>query len=566
MKLTDLQANDLLTALKTVDGAGSGLDTDKVRGTNPFTANKNKIINGDMQVAQRGRVHYLENDSDYTIDRVKVSTDNDNAVEVRQELIYSVDEGSWKDETNPFGDGKQHNLWQFDGNADDTNGNNDGILHGDATFVDDVLPGIGSCKVLSLDGDRDYVSTDFKIGEQTQYTLSAWFKTSEQQNAVILGSKDSDGTAEKVRGSITLLDNNSLELTMGDDDNVSTEKAYLPYSYSKNNWNNIVVSINNDKQTLYYNGKKVGTYTLSINTGTSSDYKYSIGREGESDTNYFKGKIARAKIFLDKALTEDEIRKLYVEDSKYITKTHIRTNIMKKGDTYTVTPYEYRFEGQDIVPLINDKAVLSFNLASSKNQDFTIRLKYPDGSEFKSATISYNGDKEFTKHSVVFDMTELDISKIPLDENLGLILTIGENDELDVGNFIRLTDIQLEAGEVATEFERVSYDIQLSKCMRYFEVFHINDFSFGYLENTTRARFVFNFNKNKRIIPNVLNIKPECFYIVPTGTRRIVEEIKELRTNSHGVLLTGIWEKETSTDGDGILVQVNQSFYIDAEL
>jgi hypothetical protein len=214
-----------------------------------------------------------------------------------------------------------------------------------------------------------------------------------------------------------------------------------------------------------------------------------------------EGIIDQVRIF-NRALTEDEVKKIYVEDSQYIFKKHLRANLITKGDTYTVTPYEYRFEGQYIADILikKESSVISFELASSVNKDYTVRLYYPDGTLYDSKTITYDGDKEFQKHSVVFDFSNIDLTKVNLDENLGLVLTIGENDEINEGDYLRLINVQFEKGSVATEFEVVPYESQLNRCLRYYEVA-----KYGLQErvaNATERKSTYVKIKQKRIIPN----------------------------------------------------------------
>ena len=566
MKLTDLQANDLLATLKTVDGTGSGLDTDKVRGTNPFTANKNKIINGDIQVAQRGRMHYLENDSDYTIDRVKVTINDDNAVEVRQEVIYSPTEGSLKDTKDPFGDDSEIAFYKFEDNADDEHGDHNGQWKDkDGNDIDGTYDNGKFGKGAKFDGESyiDIGSLD-SILSQNSYTITGWLSWESDGGTFInLRNKDSDGSSSDCKGGVFIIKDEKLQFTVKGTDDSSNITKILDVSNMTKVFNFVVISHNVDNKaiSLHINNEHITTINYSGNLIFEDDVTGLIGVHHYSDDiyrNYFNGIIDQVRIF-NKILSEDEIRKLYVEDSKYITKTHMRTNLMQKRDTYTVTLYEYRFEGQDIVPLMNDKAVLSFNLASSKNQDFTVRLKYPDGSEFKKEIITYDGNKEFTKHSVVFDMADLDVSKISIDENLGLILTIGENDELDVGDFIRLTDVQLEVGKIATEFERISYDIQLDKCMRYFEKvkFHKNN------DGTDDNKYFIWDIQFMQIKRNNPSLTVENLQTYQTDTSLEINSGYIFNSNLDkrcGVLL------KTSPNDDNHYVEITGTILVDAEL
>jgi len=472
-------SDNILKQIQGVDGIGSGIDTDLVRGEVLSKYGfKNKIINGDMSVTQRGRMFSFEDDGDYTADRWYTEI-QDGKEYVRQEIVWSKDEGSWKDETDPFDDGSQHNLWQFDGDATDTNGNNDGTLNGDASFVDDYIPGIGAVKVLTLDGDGDYVSTDFKIDDSDKYTLSSWFKTDTKQNsACILGSRDSDGTSEYIRGTIEL-DSDILQLSMGDDSDVSYHKVNIP-KYYNNTLHNIVIAIDGYNQTVYFDSKKIGTYTLDVSAGTSSDYTYSIGRLGEEDGNYFKGQIARTRVFLGKALTQDEVYKLYVEDEKYIQQKQLRSVITKDDTISKYQPFTYRFEGKDLIDYKDEKVTISFNVRSNQTGDFSLSLINQSTDDKQSYITKFNygnDDNTFQKVNVTVPLSDFD-KFIRDNEELGFELVIaGIGDETDTegiqdgeyfylkdtvklseNDWIAVTDAQLEVGDIVTEFERKSYE------------------------------------------------------------------------------------------------------------
>jgi len=74
------------------------------------------------------------------------------------------------------------------------------------------------------------------------------------------------------------------------------------------------------------------------------------------------------------------------------------------------------------------------------------------------------------------------------------------------GNFIEIAEVQLEEGDVATEFEHVPYDIQLLRCMRYYEkAFNPNEMAHGRLVvvGLTRSFPYIPFKVQKRTTPTI---------------------------------------------------------------
>ena len=63
-------------------------------------------------------------------------------------------------------------------------------------------------------------------------------------------------------------------------------------------------------------------------------------------------------------------------------------------------------------------------------------------------------------------------------------------------NYLGITNVQLEVGSVATDFEHEDYDTTYKKCRRYLRTYVQNannrkNFAFGHGYNTTRAWFVY---------------------------------------------------------------------------
>jgi len=429
--------------------------------------NINRILNGDMQVAQRGTVFSIKNDDEFTADRWVSSTADDNELEVRVEDIYSPNEGAMVDATDPFGDDSQVACYQLNGDATDLNGNYDG----DATDVTYENGKFGDCGVFTGGNNNTQILTGYDIDETSVFTVSVWVKLDDDATEFKdwCGIFDGNSNQGRLLTYIVADEHNrhykKIGFTTGEDNHIS---EILSQEINLYEWHHCVFfygGINEKMSLIVDNGNEVASTVGSDNKIS----EITIGRRTDGQSQGWKGKIDQFRIF-NRELTKDEVKKLYVEDYNYIYKKHLRTNLITKGDTYTVTPYEYRFEGQHIADILiaKESTAVSFEFAASVNQNFTVRLYYPDGTLYSEDTISYNGNKEFTKHSVLFDFNDIDLTKVNLDENLGLVLTIGENDELNEGDYLKITNVQLEKGNVATEFEVLPYESQLDRCLRYY--------------------------------------------------------------------------------------------------
>jgi hypothetical protein len=143
--------------------------------------------------------------------------------------------------------------------------------------------------------------------------------------------------------------------------------------------------------------------------------------------------------------------------------------------------------------------------------------------------------------------------------------------ELDVSTDawnIDISNVQLEFGDTATEFEFVCPADQLTRCQRYFERYTTTTASArvanGYAESTTSADAVLPYTVTKRTIPTISFSSPTAFTVAIAGTNAT-------STNMSGNLVTNkqcIINATTAglTAGEGLAIAINTtSDYIDID-
>ena len=135
-------------------------------------------------------------------------------------------------------------------------------------------------------------------------------------------------------------------------------------------------------------------------------------------------------------------------------------------------------------------------------------------------------------------------------------------------NYINITGIQLEVGDTATPFEHRPYDMELARCMRYYELINDNNYnSYGVMAGGTSQGFkgCIDYQQIKRATPT----------ITITGSFLIQGNSNQPGTTSMGT--SGIGKRSVYISGTGTgsnitngfaynLLDVNGYINVDAEL
>ncbi len=423
---------------------------------------KNRIINGDMSVSQRGVLFYVENEEKFTSDRWVSSTSNDNKTEVIIERIYSSNEGELLDSDDPFEDDSQISCYQLNDDTTDLNDNHDGQWKdSDGNDIDGQYDNGKWDKSAKFDGNS-YIDLGYEFNDSKDLSISLWFNPTnlDNDNAMIHLSKDGENTF-------------IIASHWSDDTNfavsLNNNSYAIDFDLETNTWYHAVYTTNGK---VYVNGNLINTFDETVDA-TTFNKNAIIGADRDTDdsiNDFYEGYIDQVRIF-NRILSSDEVKKLYVESKEYFIKPHSKVTLINKSDTYSVTPYEYRFEGQHLRDILTnkEKATLSFEFASSVNQDYYARIYYPDGTLYEEEKFTYDGDGKFQTHSITFDFKDIDLDKVDIYTELGLVLTICENDEINESDWFKLTNVQFEKGSIATGFGDVTNILTKLLCLRYFQ-------------------------------------------------------------------------------------------------
>ena len=210
-------------------------------------------------------------------------------------------------------------AYEFNGNANDSIGNNDGIVYG-ASLTTDRFGNADSA--YSFDGSDDWI----KIPENSafsfqDFTISVWFQTTSDQQQGILQSTDGNrsgltGYGITFRG--TPPNSPDVERIVGAsraEEQGDKNKMWADFSSPlENSWHNVTLvrDTSNEDGYLYFDGVLVATGTdpdPDLTVTPQSYIRFGHQYDGSLDC-YFEGKMDDI-YFYNRALSASEIKSLY---------------------------------------------------------------------------------------------------------------------------------------------------------------------------------------------------------------------------------------------------------------
>jgi len=216
----------------------------------------------------------------------------------------------WSFTTTEVNDPNFISWWEFEGDANDSAGNNHGTFMGGANIISDVNRGL----VLNLDGIDDYVevadddSLDFGTGS---FSIAAWIKiegdTAPSSSVhTIVGKRKPTGNKSQF---IFCVRDVSEVLRFGTRDDSVSEVTGIAI-ISDGNWYNVAAVRNsNGMMELYVNGVLDAGVSLPVRD-VDNDAFLGIGTHSTQGVNYFNGLIDDVRIY-DRALSAGEVQQLY---------------------------------------------------------------------------------------------------------------------------------------------------------------------------------------------------------------------------------------------------------------
>jgi hypothetical protein len=200
--------------------------------------------------------------------------------------------------------------WEFNGNADDSMGINNGTLMNGATIGTDPVHG----QVLSLDGINDYVdcgnNSSLDVGGGS-FTVAAWVKRPTVNGIYDIIAKRaplSPNTGWVFQ--IYTWETDEWRMKVWTPEEHAAE-VFVPFI--ADTWYHVaaVRDAVNSQINYYVNGQLTATLPFS-NTDLSNTASLSIGRLSEKNNQYFKGPIDDVRIY-NNTLTAGEIAAIVPE-------------------------------------------------------------------------------------------------------------------------------------------------------------------------------------------------------------------------------------------------------------
>jgi len=193
--------------------------------------------------------------------------------------------------TDPFGDGSELALYKFEDNANDAEGNYDGVdtnVTYSAGYID---------KAAVFNGSNNGIKVDSFSINAGSFTISLWVKANSGGNPVL---------RVKTNYNIPLsIQADGIYLPSAD----STSYTRPDIAYDNGSWNHLVVTNSN----VYLNGSNVHTFSGSVPTVFGSDITgLLLGNSAWNLSVPFTGSIDQVRIF-NRALDSGEVEQLYNE-------------------------------------------------------------------------------------------------------------------------------------------------------------------------------------------------------------------------------------------------------------
>ncbi|MFC2174791.1 LamG domain-containing protein [archaeon] len=263
-------------------------------------------------------IAYSNADTNNYIDKIEWLVDDSVEATYATDLIGDLDGTTLRDDSGLV------SYWKLNGNANDEQGTNNGVVNGATSTPSGMFNG-----AYSFDGsnDRVTISDHDSLTPSSAISLSAWVyvaSVSWSDRTGLLAKYDGTGgdRAWSLQvGKNNDADDSSICLTVSSTTTPYTGKPQLCGStqVQASNWYHVVATFEQDHIQIFVNGTREldDTDTAIADSIPNNAQPVYIGYQPDEDT-YFNGTIDDVAIF-NRSLSSDEVLQLYNESSKTIT-------------------------------------------------------------------------------------------------------------------------------------------------------------------------------------------------------------------------------------------------------
>ena len=209
--------------------------------------------------------------------------------------------------TNPFGDASELALYKFEDNANDAEGNHDGVFT-NPSYVTGYID-----KAASFNGSTSKILTSSKpLGNKTSLSISFWAKNISVSDYSTLMGEGVDSGTPGYRILIKNSNDGNLSFSRADTSGyIISDGNFFDFDVNGSEWVHVVFTVSPTQMKYYKDGVNVSTSTISNSSTVNSTYDFHM----MTDPKYNRqvgGQLDQVRVF-NRVLDDGEVMALYLE-------------------------------------------------------------------------------------------------------------------------------------------------------------------------------------------------------------------------------------------------------------